>query len=51
MLDYAANGSMFLSSDQLREWFPLSQLTPGRLERLLAVVDRWIDDVSAYSGS
>lgn len=28
---------------------PLSQLTNGRLERLLAVVDRWIEDVSAHS--
>lgn len=29
---------------------PLEELTDGRIERLLALVDRWIDDVRAHAG-
>jgi hypothetical protein len=29
---------------------PLSELTGGRVDRLLAIVDRWIEDVRAHAG-
>jgi hypothetical protein len=29
---------------------PLSELTNGRVDRLMALVDRWIDDVRAHAG-
>jgi hypothetical protein len=29
---------------------PLNELTSGRVEQLLSVVDRWIDDVRAHAG-
>jgi hypothetical protein len=33
----------------LRPEIPLSELTAGRLDRLLALVDRWITDVRAHA--
>jgi hypothetical protein len=29
---------------------PLSQLTRGRAEQLLSLVDRWIDNIRAHAG-
>jgi hypothetical protein len=29
---------------------PLDELTSGRVERLLSIVDRWIEDVRAHAG-
>lgn len=33
----------------LRPEIPLSELTAGRLDRLLALIDRWITDVRAHA--
>jgi hypothetical protein len=33
----------------LRPEIPLSELTAGRLDRLLALIDRWIADVRAHA--
>jgi hypothetical protein len=69
MLDYAANGSVFWTPGQLRNWFEgddpdgaterlvsllgpsdqESELTAGRAERLLNLVDQWIENIRAHA--